>query len=234
MADIEKNLETVRSNIKKAAERAGRNPQDITLITVTKNFDVSCINRAIDCGIKDAGENRVQEMLSKIDTVKAPLNWHVIGHLQTNKVKYIVDKVKMIHSVDTVKLLKEISKEAKKHSVNCDVLLEVNIAGEESKFGLNPATVYEMVEEGKNLDNICIRGLMTVAPYVEDPNENRPYFKQMYELFQSIKETQSGHMDMQYLSMGMSGDYEVAIEEGANMVRVGSAIFGKRDYSKKL
>lgn len=234
MVDIKKNLETVRTNIKQAAERVGRNPEDITLITVTKNFDVSCINTAIDAGIQDAGENRVQEMLSKIDAVKAPLNWHMIGHLQTNKVKYIIDKVKMIHSVDTIKLLREIDKEAKKHALVCDVLLEVNIAGEESKFGIDPSTVYEMVRQAEQMPNICVKGLMTVAPYVEDPNENRPYFKGIYDLFTAIKKTQSGNVDMQYLSMGMSGDYEVAIEEGSNMVRVGSAIFGKRDYSKKI
>jgi len=234
MAGIKENLETVRENIAVAAKRSGRVAEDVTLITVTKNFDVSCIDAAIDCGITDAGENRVQEMLSKIDTVKSKLNWHMIGHLQTNKVKYIVDKVKMIHSVDTVKLLSEINREAAKYDLVCDVLLEVNISGEESKFGINPGTVYEMIEQAKTMPNICVKGLMTVAPYVVDPNENRPYFRGIRQLFDQIKQEQSGNIHMQYLSMGMSGDYEVAIEEGSNMVRVGSAIFGKRDYSKKI
>jgi len=234
MATIKENLETVRQNIATAAKLSGRLPEDVTLITVTKNFDVSYIDEAIDCGITDAGENRVQEMLSKIDVVKSNLNWHMIGHLQTNKVKYIVDKVKMIHSVDSVKLLSEINRESAKHNLICDVLLEVNISGEESKFGINPDTIYEMISEAKTMPNICVKGLMTVAPYVEDPNENRLFFSGIRELFNQIKKEQSGNINMQYLSMGMSGDYEVAIEEGSNMVRVGSAIFGKRDYSKKI
>lgn len=234
MATIKENLETVRQNIAAAAKLSGRLPEDVTLITVTKNFDVSYINAAIDCGIADAGENRVQEMLSKIDAVKSKLNWHMIGHLQTNKVKYIVDKVKMIHSVDSVKLLSEINRESAKHQLICDVLLEVNISGEESKFGINPGTIYEMIEEAKTMPNVCVKGLMTVAPYVENPNENRLFFSGICKLFDQIKKEQSGNIHMQYLSMGMSGDYEVAIEEGSNMVRVGSAIFGKRDYSKKI
>ena len=161
MASIKENIEMVRENMASAAKRSGRLPEDVTLITVTKNFDVSCINEAIDCGVLDVGENRVQEMLSKIDAVKSKLNWHMIGHLQTNKVKYIVDKVKMIHSVDSVHLLSEINKEALKHNLVCDVLLEVNISGEESKFGIDPKAVFDMIHEARSMKNVCVKGLMT-------------------------------------------------------------------------
>jgi pyridoxal phosphate enzyme (YggS family) len=230
---IKENIESVRERIAEAAQKSGRNANDITLIAVTKNFDVSCVDAAIDCGVMDMGENRVQEMLTKIDTAKAAVNWHMIGHLQTNKVKYIVDRVKMIHSVESVKLLTEIDSQAKKHGIVTDILFEVNISGEESKFGIDPSVTYEMAELAQTLTNIRVRGLMTVAPYTENPEENRVYFAGIRKLFEEIRSQQGGNIDMQYLSMGMSGDFEEAILEGSNMVRVGSAIFGKRDYSKK-
>lgn len=230
---IRENIKAVRERIAQAAQRSGRRADEVTLIAVTKNFDISCVDAAIDCGVMDMGENRVQEMLTKIDTAKASVNWHMIGHLQTNKVKYIIDKVKMIHSVESSRLLAEIDNQAKKHEIVSDVLFEVNISGEESKFGINPSVTYEMVELAQSLANIRLKGLMTVAPYTDHPEENRVYFEGIRKLFEEIRAQQSGNIDMQYLSMGMSGDFEEAILEGSNMVRVGSAIFGKRDYTKK-
>ncbi len=233
MEYIRENIEAVRGRIAEAANKSGRSAEDITLIAVTKNFDVSYVDAAIDCGVRDMGENRVQEMLGKIETAKMPVNWHMIGHLQTNKVKYIIDKVKMIHSVESVKLLQEIDSQAKKHGVVSDILLEVNISGEESKFGIDPSIAYEMVDQAQKLANVRVKGLMTVAPYTDHPEENRIYFAGIRKLFEEIRAQQSGNIAMQYLSMGMSGDFEEAILEGSNMVRVGSAIFGKRDYSKR-
>ncbi|CDE44835.1 putative uncharacterized protein [Clostridium sp. CAG:411] len=191
------------------------------------------IEEAIDYGIKDFGENKVQEMCDKIEKISNKLNWHLIGHLQRNKVKYIVDKACLIHSVDSLRLAQQIDSEAKKENVICNILIEVNIAGEESKFGVSKDQVKELLEEIKELTNVHVKGLMTIAPYVEDAEENRGYFREMNKLFIDMRQenADNDNIDMEILSMGMTGDYQVAIEEGATMVRVGTGIFGARNYN---
>lgn len=220
MGDIKSNLEKVRGNL----------TDDVLLVAVTKTHSVSEINEAIDNGVTDIGENKVQEILDKYDSVK-PVRWHMIGHLQTNKVKYIIDKVDLIHSVDSLKLAKEISKRATEHGKTMDILLQINIAGEESKFGVSPDESKDLL---LSILNDCpalkIKGLMTVAPFAENPESVRSVFaraKKMYEEFALINHTR---LDFEYLSMGMTHDYTVAIEEGSNLVRVGTAIFGSRVY----
>lgn len=220
MGDIKSNLEKVRGNL----------TDDVLLVAVTKTHSVSEINEAIDNGVTDIGENKVQEILDKYDSVK-PVRWHMIGHLQTNKVKYIIDKVDLIHSVDSLKLAKEISKRATEHGKTMDILLQINIAGEESKFGVSPDESKDLL---LSILNDCpalkIKGLMTVAPFAENPESVRSVFaraKKMYEEFALINHER---LDFEYLSMGMTHDYTVAIEEGSNLVRVGTAIFGSRVY----
>lgn len=220
MVDIKSNLEKVRGNL----------TDDVLLVAVTKTHSVSEINEAIDNGVTDIGENKVQEILDKYDSVK-PVRWHMIGHLQTNKVKYIIDKVDLIHSVDSLKLAKEISKRATEHGKTMDILLQINIAGEESKFGVSPDESKDLL---LSILNDCpalkIKGLMTVAPFAENPESVRSVFaraKKMYEEFSLINHAR---LDFEYLSMGMTHDYTVAIEEGSNLVRVGTAIFGSRVY----
>ncbi len=230
---IKENLKQVEENINAACQRAGRNPKEVTLIAVSKTKPVSMIEEAIDYGIKDFGENKVQEMCDKIEKISNKLNWHLIGHLQRNKVKYIVDKACLIHSVDSLRLAQQIDSEAKKKNVVCNILIEVNIAGEESKFGVSKDQVKELLEEIKELTNVHVKGLMTIAPYVEDAEENRGYFRAMNKLFIDMRQenADNDNIDMEILSMGMTGDYQVAIEEGATMVRVGTGIFGARNYS---
>lgn len=230
---IKENLKQVEENINAACQRAGRNPKEVTLIAVSKTKPVSMIEEAIDYGIKDFGENKVQEMCDKIEKISNKLNWHLIGHLQRNKVKYIVDKACLIHSVDSLRLAQQIDSEAKKKNVVCNILIEVNIAGEESKFGVSKDQVKELLEEIKELMNVHVKGLMTIAPYVEDAEENRGYFRAMNKLFIDMRQenADNDNIDMEILSMGMTGDYQVAIEEGATMVRVGTGIFGARNYS---
>ena len=177
------------------------------------------------------GENKVQELVDKYENVSTPVNWHLIGHLQTNKVKYIVDKACLIHSVDSLKLAKEIEKEAVKKNVIANILVQVNVANEDSKFGLESGEVFDLVESISKLSNIKIKGLMTIAPFVENPEENRGYFRQLKQLSLDIKSKNIDNVDMSILSMGMTNDYEVAIEEGATMVRVGTGIFGERNYN---
>lgn len=220
MGDIKSNLEKVRGNL----------TDDVLLVAVTKTHSVSEINEAIDNGVTDIGENKVQEILDKYDSVK-PVRWHMIGHLQTNKVKYIIDKVDLIHSVDSLKLAKEISKRATEHGKTMDILLQINIAGEESKFGVSPDESKDLL---LSILNDCpalkIKGLMTVAPFAENPESVRSVFaraKKMYEEFALINHER---LDFEYLSMGMTHDYTLAIEEGSNLVRVGTAIFGSRVY----
>lgn len=201
-------------------------PSSIKLIAVSKTHTADEINAAIDCGITDIGENKVQEILSKYDSVKK-VNWHFIGHLQTNKVKQIIDKVYMIHSVDSLHLAEEISKRAT-HEVN--ILIQVNAAGEEQKFGVSPDQVLDLANSVKDLPNIKLRGLMHIAPAADNPEDVRVYFKKVKNIFDKLK-PQFGE-DFDTLSMGMSNDYKVAIEEGATCVRIGTAIFGERNYSK--
>ncbi len=228
---IKENVKIVEDKILEACRRSGRNRDEVTLIAVSKTKPVSDIYEVMETGIVDYGENKVQELTDKIETIKEPLKWHMIGHLQRNKVKYIVDKVELIHSVDSLRLAEQISQEATKKNVDVNILIEVNVAEETSKFGLKTEAVIELVEAISKLPNIHIKGLMTVAPYTEDAEENRPYFKNLKQLSVDIARKNIDNVTMGVLSMGMTGDYEVAIEEGATMVRVGTGIFGERDYT---
>lgn len=227
---IQKNLQIVEQNIDAACRRAGRDRQEVTLIAVSKTKPVEQIREAMGCGIVHFGENKVQELTEKMEEISEPLKWHMIGHLQRNKVKYIVDKVCLIHSVDSLRLAEQIQEEAVKKQVVCPVLLEINIANEDTKFGVEEDKVYELVREIAKLPNVKIKGLMTVAPFVENPEENRDYFRKLRNLYIDIKSKNIDNVDMEILSMGMTGDYEIAIEEGATMVRVGTGIFGDRNY----
>lgn len=225
---LKENFEQVREKIRRACQRSGRSEDSVTLIAVSKFKPVSMIREAIACQQTIFGENRVQELCEKMDEFGEDIKWHMIGHLQQNKVKYIVGKVEKIHSVDSISLAKQISREAVKKGVIVQILLEVNIAGEESKFGFSVEEVKEAVKEIALLPGIHICGLMTIAPFVENPEENRIHFKKLYQLSVDIKEKNIDNVDMSELSMGMTGDYEVAIEEGATMVRVGTGLFGSR------
>lgn len=229
---IKENVAEVEARIQVACKRAGRRREEVTLIAVSKTKPVRDIYEVMETGIKDFGENKVQEMCDKMEMIQQPLNWHMIGHLQRNKVKYIVDKATLIHSVDSLRLAQQISQEAQKKSVESNILIEVNVAEEESKFGLSTAEVIQMVEEISKLPSVHIKGLMTVAPFTDNPEENRPYFRNLKQLAVDIAEKNIDNVTMSVLSMGMTGDYEVAIEEGATMVRVGTGIFGARIYSK--
>ncbi|WP_408070875.1 YggS family pyridoxal phosphate-dependent enzyme [Butyrivibrio sp. JL13D10] len=230
---IKENLLEVEKNIQAACKRAGRNRDEVTLIAVSKTKPVSDIREAMDCGITVFGENKVQEIRDKTEEIKEPLHWHMIGHLQTNKVKYLPGKVDMIHSVDKLSLAEEIEKQSAKNDLVMDVLCEVNMAGEDTKFGLTPEETPEFVKKIAAFPHVRVRGLMTIAPYTEDPESNRVYFKGLYELMEALKKENIEGTQLDTLSMGMTGDYEVAIEEGATFVRVGTGIFGERDYSKK-
>lgn len=227
---IQNNLKNVEAAILAACEKNERSRNDVTLIAVSKTKPVSMIQEVYDSGVRDFGENKVQELVSKYDELPQDIRWHLIGHLQTNKVKYIIDKVYMIHSVDSLKLAKEISKEAVKHNLTARILIEVNVAQEESKFGTSADEVVSMVEEIAKLPNILIKGLMTVAPFVENAEDNRIVFAKLKQLSVDINSKNIDNVRMDCLSMGMSGDYEVAIAEGATYVRVGTSIFGERDY----
>lgn len=229
---LKENYEQVRRNIDKACERAGRLPEDVTLIAVSKTKPLSDIEELLaDTNAVDFGENKVQELVDKYESVSRPVNWHMIGHLQTNKVKYIVDKVCMIHSVDSLNLAKTIEKEAEKHNVTVSILIEVNVAQEETKFGLACDEVLPLIMEIKNMPHIKVKGLMTIAPFVDDPEDNRVYFRKLRDLSLDIQSKSIDNIDMSVLSMGMTNDYEVAVEEGATLVRVGTGIFGARNYN---
>lgn len=224
------NLEGVRERVKAACARVGRDPGDVTLLAVSKTKPLRDIEALLEAGQMDFGENYVQELCEKWEKISCPVHWHMIGHLQTNKVKYIVDKVRLIHSVDSLRLARCIEKEAAKKGVVCDILLQVNVAHEDSKFGMEVEGALQMVREISSYPHVHIVGLMESAPYVEDPEENRCYFRKLHELFVDIRQKNIDNVDMYILSMGMTNDYEIAIEEGATMVRVGTAIFGARHY----
>jgi len=228
---IKENLEEVRNNINNAVKKANRNPDDVLLIAVSKTKPIEALIEAYDLGVRDFGENKVQEIMDKIDKIPSDARFHMIGHLQKNKVKYIVGKVALIHSVDSLELAKVIQKESEKKGVISDILLEVNVANEETKFGLRTEEVVNLVKEISVLPNVKIKGLMTIAPYVECAEENRQHFVALKRLAIDINNQNIDNVDIGVLSMGMTGDYEVAIEEGANMVRVGTGIFGARNYS---
>ena len=230
MATIAENIEEIQREKAQAAQRCGRNPEDILLIAVTKTRSAEEINEAVRAGITDIGENKVQEILDKYDKV-LPVNWHMIGHLQTNKVKYIIDKVSLIHSVDSFRLAEEIDRRAAQHGRTMDILVQVNAAGDEAKFGVEPDAAESLISEIlESCENIRIRGLMTVAPYAENPEEVRPHFRRMRSLYDRIAaEIRHPRLDFQYLSMGMSNDRIIAVEEGSTAIRVGTAIFGARN-----
>lgn len=226
---IHRNLQDIKENIKKSSTISGRSPDDIILIGVTKTIDIERINILKNLGIKNFGENKTKELLEKYDSIKN-VNWHFIGNLQTNKVKYIIDKVSLIHSVNSIKLAREINRRALAINRNIDILLEINIASEETKKGILEKDLRDFLEDLDPLKNITLKGLMCIAPFVEFSEENRNYFKKMNKLFIDIELKNKDNINMRYLSMGMTNDYQVAIEEGANMIRIGTGIFGKGNY----
>ncbi len=225
---IKENIEKVQNIINEECIKAGRNSTEVTLIAVSKTKPVEMLNEAYEYGCRDFGENKVQELLDKYEAMPKDIRWHMIGHLQRNKVKYIVDKVYMIHSVDSLRLAQEISKEAVKKSVTVNILIEVNVANEETKFGVKVEDAPELVREIAKLPNIFVKGLMTIAPYVEDGEKNREIFNKLRKLAVDIMSKNIDNICMDLLSMGMSGDYPVAVSEGATYVRVGTGIFGNR------
>lgn len=230
---LKENLANVEKNIEQACKNAGRNRNEVTLIAVSKTKPVEMLQEIYDENIRDFGENKVQELCSKMEQLPSDIRWHMIGHLQRNKVKYIVGKVELIHSVDTYRLAEEINIQAKKQNVIVPILVEVNIAHEESKFGISAEDATLLVEEISRLENIRIKGLMTIAPYVKNPEDNRLYFRKIKQLSVDITNKNIDNVSMEILSMGMTGDYMVAIEEGATMVRVGTGIFGERNYKQE-
>lgn len=229
---IKENLAQVEERVLAACERAGRSREEVTLIAVSKTKPIEMLQEVYDTGTLHFGENKVQELCDKIEKMPKDIKWHMIGHLQRNKVKYLVgNHIELIHSVDSYRLAEEINIQAKKKDVIVPILIEVNIAEEESKFGISAEDTIQLVEQIAQLENLCIKGLMTIAPYVVDPEENRLYFRQIKQLSVDIRNKNIDNVSMEILSMGMTGDYEVAIEEGATMVRVGTGIFGERNYA---
>lgn len=223
-------LQEVEKRIQAACDRAGRKREEVTLIAVSKTKPVETLQEAYDLGVRIFGENKVQELTAKYEALPKDIHWHMIGHLQTNKVKYIIDKAELIHSVDSLKLAETIEKEAAKHDLIADILVEVNVAEEESKFGMKMEEVIPFVEKVSAFPHVRVRGLMTIAPFGEDPEENRSIFADLHKLYIDIKKKNHDNDTVSVLSMGMTNDYEVAIEEGATMVRVGTGIFGARNY----
>ena len=228
---LKDNFDKVNTNIQAACDRVGRNREDVTLIAVSKTKPIQMLQEAYDFGVRVLGENKVQEIVDKYEALPKDISWHMIGHLQRNKVKYIIDKVDMIHSVDSLRLAETIEKEAAKKDLIIKILIEVNVAKEESKFGVMPEKVEELVSQVSQLPHIRICGLMTIAPFVENPEENRIYFNRLRNIAVDIERKKSDNVIMSILSMGMTNDYEVAIEEGSTMVRVGTGLFGARNYN---
>lgn len=228
MEELSSNLSKVKERVESAIKRSNRKQDEVTLIAVSKTKPLEMLKEIYDLGVRDFGENKVQELTQKIDAMPQDIRWHMIGHLQTNKVKYIVGRVYMIHSVDSYKLAKEISKEAQKKDVDVNITVEINIADEESKFGQSKDEVIELIKEISTLPRIKVCGLMCVAPFTDNPESNRGYFAELRNLAEKASKEVANIGTL--LSMGMSGDFEVAIEEGANFVRVGTSIFGERNY----
>ena len=228
---VAENLAQVQKNIEESCGNVNRDPGEVTLIAVSKTKPVEMLREAYDAGARVFGENKVQEIVDKYDHMPSDVKWHKIGHLQRNKVKYIVDKVAMIHSVDSFRLAETIEKEAAKKNVTVPILIEVNVAQEESKYGLKPEEVLPFIEEIADFSHIQIKGLMTIAPYVENAEENREIFRELKKLSVDIAAKNINNVTMSVLSMGMTGDYMVAVQEGATMVRVGTGIFGARNYA---
>ncbi len=227
---IQENIKAVEDRIAAECQKAGRDPEDVTLIAVSKTKPVEMLREAYEYGCRDFGENKVQELLDKYEEMPRDIRWHMIGHLQRNKVKYIVDKVYLIHSVDSLRLAEEISKEAVKKNVCVNILVEVNVANEETKFGTTCEEVKQLVQDIAKLPNICVKGLMPIAPFVENAEKNRPFFSNLKKISVDIMEENIDNITMENLSMGMTGDYTVAVSEGATYVRVGTGIFGVRQY----
>ncbi len=228
---VKENYNYVKQQVEETAKACGRDPKEITLIAVSKTKPLENIEELIEIGVEDFGENKVQELCDKYEHVSQPVRFHLIGHLQTNKVKYIVDKACLIHSVDSLKLAQTMQKEAAKRQVIAQILIEVNVAEEDSKFGLHTEDVIPFIQEISTMPNLHVNGLMTIAPFVDDPEDNRKYFRTLKQLSLDITSKNIDNIDMNVLSMGMTNDYKVAIEEGATMVRVGTAIFGARNYN---
>lgn len=228
---IRENLKTIQNEIQSACRRTNRDPSQVTLIAVSKTKPVSALQEAYDAGARDFGENKVQELIDKIPQLPKDIRWHMIGHLQRNKVKYIVGKVALIHSVDSLRLAEEISRESLRQGVETDILIEVNVSGEESKYGVTLTEASELVEKIAVLPGIHVKGLMTIAPYTEVAEKNRLYFDKLTQLSVDIKAKNIDNVSMNILSMGMTGDYTVALEEGATCIRVGTGIFGERNYT---
>lgn len=223
----------VENRIAAACARAGRDRSEVTLIAVSKTKPVEMLREAYDAGARYFGENKVQEICEKYDALPGDVKWHMIGHLQRNKVRQVIDKASLIHSVDSYRLAQEISVQAQKKGITMPILIEVNIAGEESKFGVSAGDAMQLIEEIAVLPSLQVQGLMTIAPVTDDPEENRAFFRRIRQLAVDIKNQNIDNVCMEILSMGMTGDFEVAIEEGATMVRVGTGIFGARNYSSK-
>lgn len=228
---ILENIKQVEENIIKFCEKVGRDPKEVTLIAVSKTKPYTAIEEALPSGVLDYGENKVQELTEKYEILPKDIRWHMIGHLQRNKVKYLVGKVELIHSVDSLRLANQIETEFAKKNEIANILIEVNMANEESKFGITSETTEQLVREISKLEHVRINGLMTIAPYTDNPETNREYFRNMKKLLVDITEKNIDNVSMNVLSMGMTGDYQVAIEEGATMIRVGTGIFGERNYN---
>ncbi len=229
---LKENLDHVEEEIRKACERSGRSREEVTLIAVSKTKPVSMLEEAYGLGVRVFGENKVQELVEKYDALPEDIEWHMIGHLQRNKIKYIIGKAALIHSVDSLRLAEAIDKEAAKQNTAARILIEVNVAREESKFGLMPEAVPEFVDKVSEFAHLKVEGLMTIAPFVENPEENRPIFAYLRKISVDIAKKNAHNTNMSVLSMGMTNDYQVAVEEGATMVRVGTGIFGERSYAQ--
>ena len=229
---IRDNIYEVTQRIDESAKKAGRSGSDITLLAVSKTVDVDRMQEAVDAGLTMFGENRVQEIVKKIEFFDNKVSWDLIGQLQKNKIKYIIDKTRLVHSLCSVSVAQEMQRLCEKSNTSMDCLVQVNVSKEESKSGIYTEEVAKLFDDIQGFDRVNIKGFMTIAPIVDRPDDARPYFAELRKLFDSYSHIKTDHFDMKYISMGMSGDYEAAIEEGANIVRVGSAIFGSRDYSK--
>ncbi|MGL6199441.1 MAG: YggS family pyridoxal phosphate-dependent enzyme [Lachnospiraceae bacterium] len=230
---IESSLAEVKLKIKTACQKVGRSPEEVTLVAVSKTKPIALLEEAYQLGVRDFGENKVQELVDKYEVMPKDIRWHMIGHLQRNKVKYIVDKTALIHSVDSLRLMETIEQEAAKKHCFVNVLIQVNVAEENSKFGIKAEELSEFLDGVVRFNHVKVKGLMTIAPYVKHQEENRKHFARLEKLSVDIMHKNIDNGNVSILSMGMSGDYMVAIEEGANMVRVGTGIFGERDYSVK-
>ena len=226
---IRENIDDILKKVESTCKKTGRNPKDITVIAVSKTVDAQRAKEAVEAGINNLGENRVQELVRKYEDLKGTdVKWHMIGHLQKNKVKYIIDKTVLIHSVESLELSEEINKRAEKNNFTANVLIELNIGEEESKFGINEKSIYDFINSMAKFNNIKVLGLMTVAPFCENPEDVRWVFKKMKNIYDEISTMNLQNVQMKYLSMGMTNDYEIAIEEGSNIIRIGTAIFGAR------